>query len=95
MRKLRFCYLVDGFTAITLIAVVVCESCFFLASSILEINFTYQLLKTVPGIGANLLIQMSAEIGDYTRFKTAKQFVAYIGLDPSFNYDKIMANIIQ
>ena len=43
----------------------------------------YQLLKTVPGIGANLLIQMSAEIGDYTRFKTAKQFVAYIGLDPS------------
>ena len=43
----------------------------------------YQLLKTVPGIGANLLIQTSAEIGDYTRFKTAKQFVAYIGLDPS------------
>ena len=43
----------------------------------------YQLLKTVPGIGANLLIQISAEIGDYTRFKTAKQFVAYIGLDPS------------
>ena len=31
----------------------------------------------------NLLIQMSAEIGDYTRYKTAKQFVAYIGLDPS------------
>lgn len=46
-------------------------------------EMVYQLLKTVPGIGANLLIQMSAEIGDYTRFKTAKQFVAYIGLDPS------------
>lgn len=43
----------------------------------------YQLLKTVPGIGTNILIQASAEIGDYTRFKTAKQFVAYIGLDPS------------
>ena len=43
----------------------------------------YRLLNTVPGIGANLLVQMSAEIGDYTRFKTAKQFVAYIGLDPS------------
>ena len=43
----------------------------------------YRLLNTIPGIGANLLVQMSAEIGDYTRFKTAKQFVAYIGLDPS------------
>ena len=46
-------------------------------------SIVYQLLKTVPGVGENLLIQMSAEIGDYTRFKTAKQFVAYIGLDPS------------
>jgi len=46
-------------------------------------SLVYQLLKSVPGIGANLLIQMSAEIGDYTRFKTSKQFVAYIGLDPS------------
>lgn len=43
----------------------------------------YQLLKTVPGVGTNILIQAAAEIGDYTRFKTAKQFVAYIGLDPS------------
>lgn len=51
--------------------------------NLLRKEMVYQLLKTVPGIGANLLIQMSAEIGDYTRFKTAKQFVAYIGLDPS------------
>ena len=51
--------------------------------NLLSKNCTYSLLKTVPGIGPNLLIQMSAEIGDYTRFKTAKQFVAYIGLDPS------------
>lgn len=50
---------------------------------LLRESIPYQLLKTVPGIGVNLLIQMSAEIGDYTRFKTAKQFVAYIGLDPS------------
>ncbi len=51
--------------------------------NLLRKSIVYQLLKTIPGIGANLLIQMSAEIGDYTRFKTAKQFVAYIGLDPS------------
>ena len=51
--------------------------------NILRRSTVYQLLKTVPGIGENILIQLSAEIGDYTRFKTAKQFVAYIGLDPS------------
>ena len=51
--------------------------------NLLRKSVPYQLLKTVPGVGANLLIQMSAEIGDYTRFKTTKQFVAYIGLDPS------------
>ena len=51
--------------------------------NLLRKGMVYQLLKTVPGVGENLLIQMSAEIGDYTRFKTAKQFVAYIGLDPS------------
>lgn len=51
--------------------------------NLLRQSIVYQLLKTIPGIGANLLIQTSAEIGDYTRFKTAKQFVAYIGLDPS------------
>lgn len=50
---------------------------------LLRKSIPYQLLKTVPGMGTNLLIQVSAEIGDYTRFKTAKQFVAYIGLDPS------------
>ena len=51
--------------------------------NLLRKSVPYQLLKTIPGIGVSILIQMSAEIGDYTRFKTAKQFVAYIGLDPS------------
>ena len=51
--------------------------------NLLEKSTAYKLLKTVPGIGENILIQLSAEIGDYTRFKTSKQFVAYIGLDPS------------
>jgi len=48
-----------------------------------EASIPYKLLKTIPGFGENILLQTSAEIGDYTRFKTAKQFVAYCGLDPS------------
>ena len=50
---------------------------------ILQSSVPYKLLKTIPGFGENILLQVSAEIGDYTRFKTAKQFVAYCGLDPS------------
>ena len=50
---------------------------------ILQSSVPYRLLKTIPGFGENILLQVSAEIGDYTRFKTAKQFVAYCGLDPS------------
>lgn len=49
----------------------------------LQSSVPYKLLKTIPGFGENILLQVSAEIGDYTRFKTAKQFVAYCGLDPS------------
>ena len=51
--------------------------------NILHRGVPFQLLKTVPGFGENILVQMCAEIGDYKRFKTAKQFVAYCGLDPS------------
>lgn len=50
---------------------------------LLRKSIPYKLIKTIPGFGANLLIQTAAEIGDYTRFKTAKQFVAFCGLDPS------------
>ncbi len=50
---------------------------------LLENTIPYKLLGTIPGFGENILLQVSAEIGDYTRFKTAKQFVAYCGLDPS------------
>ena len=50
---------------------------------ILQNSVPYKLLKTIPCFGENILLQVSAEIGDYTRFKTAKQFVAYCGLDPS------------
>ena len=42
----------------------------------------YGLIKSIPGVGEKLSMVISSEIGDYTRFKTAKQLVAYIGLDP-------------
>lgn len=41
------------------------------------------LLKTIPGIGANLAPIIAAEIGGIDRFDRAKQLVAYCGVDPS------------
>ena len=59
------------------------ESINFRLERKLSKNSGYVLLKTIPGFGENITIQVAAEIGDYTRFKSAKQFVAYCGLDPS------------
>ena len=42
----------------------------------------YQLLLTIPGVGETAAIILS-EIEDVNLFPTAKQFVAYAGLDPS------------
>lgn len=44
---------------------------------------TYSLLRSIPGVGDKLSIIIASELGDYTRFKTAKQLVAYCGIDPS------------
>lgn len=41
------------------------------------------LLKSIPGIGEKLAPIIAGEIGDITRFNTAKQLVAYCGIDPS------------
>ena len=43
----------------------------------------YFLLKSIPGFGKNIALLISAELGDFSRFKSAKQLIAYIGLDPS------------
>ncbi|MCF0107438.1 MAG: IS110 family transposase [Bacilli bacterium] len=51
--------------------------------NILRKQTAYPILKTIPGFGENITLQVAAEIGNYTRFETAKQFVAYCGLDPS------------
>jgi transposase len=40
------------------------------------------LLKTIPGIGDILAYTIAAEIGDISRFPTAKHLVGYTGLSP-------------
>jgi len=40
------------------------------------------LLKSIPGLGANLAPVIAAEIGGINRFNKAKQLVAYCGVDP-------------
>lgn len=44
-----------------------------------EIN----LLLSIPGIGKKLATVICSEIGSISRFKSAKQLVAYCGIDPS------------
>jgi transposase len=43
---------------------------------------SYQLLLSLVGIGPAVAVSLAAEIGDVHRFRTAKQLVAYAGLDP-------------
>ncbi|GAB4275312.1 IS110 family RNA-guided transposase [Thermincola ferriacetica] len=43
----------------------------------------YSLLKTIPGVGEITAASILAEIGNITLFPTAKQLVAFAGLDPS------------
>lgn len=42
-----------------------------------------ELLKSIPGIGDGLAPVLASEIGDISRFRNAKQLVAYCGIDPS------------
>lgn len=42
-----------------------------------------ELLSSIPGIGPKLAPIILSEIGDISRFKNAKQLVAYCGIDPS------------
>ncbi len=43
---------------------------------------TARLLQTIPGIGPTVAVTVLAEIGTIARFRGAKQFVAFTGLDP-------------
>jgi transposase len=42
-----------------------------------------QLMRTVPGIGLVTAAVVKAEIGDISRFKTAENLAAYIGVSPT------------
>ncbi|WP_253947881.1 IS110 family transposase [Paenibacillus ehimensis] len=42
-----------------------------------------ELMKSIPGIGDKLAAAIVAEIGDVKQFQSAKQLVAFAGLDPS------------
>jgi len=42
-----------------------------------------QLLESIPGIGRRSAIRVLAELGDWTRFASARQVAAYAGLTPS------------
>jgi transposase len=51
-----------------------------------ELAFSLQelsLLESIPGVGKKLAPIIASEIGDISRFNSAKQLVAYCGIDPS------------
>lgn len=41
-----------------------------------------KLIQSFPGFGARLSAIVSVETGDFSRFPTAKQYKAYVGIDP-------------
>lgn len=45
---------------------------------------TAQLLDTIPGVSPRLAAVIDAAVGDATRFHTADQLVAYLGLTPPY-----------
>lgn len=48
-----------------------------------RLSSDFQLLMSIPGIGEITAATILGEIGDISNFDTAKQLVAYAGLDPS------------
>jgi transposase len=42
----------------------------------------YELLQTIPGIGAITALALIAEIGDASQFQNARQLAAYTGVTP-------------
>lgn len=47
-----------------------------------EQNRQEEIIDSVPGCGAKLAAIISAEAGEIKRFPTARQFKAYVGIDP-------------
>jgi transposase len=53
------------------------------ADQLLQDNFQYKILKSVPGIGPVIALTILAEAGDLRRFGHVRQFLKYCGLDLS------------
>jgi transposase len=45
----------------------------------------FKLLQTIPSVKAKSAVSIVAEIGDISRFSTAKGLIAFAGLDPAVN----------
>ena len=45
----------------------------------------FRLLQTIPSVNARSAVSIVAEIGDISRFSTAKGLIAFAGLDPTVN----------
>ena len=51
-----------------------------------DLRHNRDLLDTIPGIGEATISQILAFIGEVSRFKTAKQLAAFIGLNPKQHF---------
>ncbi|MGO9611480.1 MAG: IS110 family transposase [Dissulfurispiraceae bacterium] len=80
--KIAFDYLIELYEYLTAQVIKITKKVLEFAKS-KKYNKKVQLLKTVPGIGTLIAIEMLVELQDVSRFKSAEKFSAYIGLTPS------------
>lgn len=53
-----------------------------IANSDLSNSKTEDLIKSIPGFATKLSSIVASEVGDFSRFPSATQFKAYVGIDP-------------
>jgi transposase len=58
------------------------DTCMEAMKSIVNEEWFFHQLKSIPGVGEILAIQLMAELGDLNRFSSSKKLVAYAGIDP-------------
>lgn len=80
--KIAFDYLIELYEYLTAHLIKVTKQVLELARSKKYQN-KVQLLKTVPGIGTLIAIEMIVELQNVERFKSADKLAAYIGLTPA------------
>ena len=80
--RMAFDYLIELYEYLTAQLIKITKKVLEFARS-KKYNKKVQLLKSVPGIGTLIAIEMLVELQDVSRFKSADKFSAYIGLTPS------------